>query len=305
MSFFVGLTVLATDTIEFVPDSCIAVVTISNLQSDQGLSWILDNWINSPRESPLRDFFRSTVPQEISVAVFPPKRESQLSLTLLMNFSKKTNIDLEKLNKVIASDNTATIRNISYKGSIIHYVEEKDPKNEYAAYCIFKDMIFISTDVSLLKEAIGGSSIKNSIGYKKLKAQFPQKGDGLLLADNKNHKFVKFLRPLEEKWKMTLFLAAEHLEWMGSMFDMVDSTRVNGQILFKGTDDPHMDDIVDDAEFLGEAIKRKFIAEKISYSSEVKVKNRTVILTFTIEGIEPLWQRLFANGVLSLIRPEQ
>ena len=57
--------------------------------------------------------------------------------------------------------------------------------------------------------------------------------------------------------------------------------------------------------FLGEAIKRKFIAEKINYSSEVRVKNRTVILTFTIEGIEPLWKRLFAKGVLSLIQPEQ
>ena len=88
-------------------------------------------------------------------------------------------------------------------------------------------------------------------------------------------------------------------------FDVVDSTRVNGQILFKGVDDKHMNDIVDDAEFLGEAFKRKFIAEKINYSSEVKVKDRTVILTFTIEGIEPLWKRLFAKGVLSLIQPEQ
>jgi hypothetical protein len=98
---------------------------------------------------------------------------------------------------------------------------------------------------------------------------------------------------------MTLFIAAGHLEWLGSMFDVVDSTRVTGQILFKGIDNPHMDDIVYKADFLGEAIKRKFIAEKINNSSEVKVQNRTVILTFTIEGIVPLWKRPFVKGVLS------
>jgi len=35
------------------------------------------------------------------------------------------------------------------------------------------------------------------------------------------------------------------------------------------------------------------------------VKDKTVVLTFDIQGLEPLWKRLFEQGVLELFRPER
>lgn len=72
-----------------------------------------------------------------------------------------------------------------------------------------------------------------------------------------------------------------------------------------GTDASRIEEIRDDAEFLGEAFRRKFIAEKIGYTSKVEVKDKTVVLTFDIQGLEPLWKRLFEQGVLELFRPER
>jgi hypothetical protein len=103
---------------------------------------------------------------------------------------------------------------------------------------------------------------------------------------------------------MTLLLSSEYLEYMASSFDVVNASKVSGTFVFQGADRGRIDEIKDDAEFMGEAFKRKFMAEKIQYSSKVEVKDSTVTLTFQIEGLEPLWKKLFEQGVLNLFRPE-
>ena len=104
---------------------------------------------------------------------------------------------------------------------------------------------------------------------------------------------------------MTLLLSAEDLEWLGFSFVIIDSNRISGVFTFQGTPDAFIEDIQDDAEFLGEAFKRKFIAEKIDYSGEVEVKDMTVRLKFHIEGVEPLWKELYKKGPLSVINPRE
>ena len=90
---------------------------------------------------------------------------------------------------------------------------------------------------------------------------------------------------------------------MGFSFDIVDSNRISGEFTFQGGPGASIEDIQDDAEFLGEAFKRKFIAERIDYSGTVEVKDMTVRLEFNIEGVEPLWKELYKKGPLSVIRP--
>ena len=124
--------------------------------------------------------------------------------------------------------------------------------------------------------------------------------DGLLFTDNEATQFVRFLRPLEDKWGMSLLLSADYLQWMGASFDFIDSQRVSGKFVFQGKDTSHIEDIQDDADFLGETFKRKFMAEKIEYEGDVIVIDNTVTLDFQITGLEPLWTKLFKKGVLSL-----
>jgi hypothetical protein len=298
-----AFTIEAAETPKFVPDSCISVVTVSNAQNDPGISWLLDAWINSPRESPLREFFKSTAAKEMSVAVFPKKGDSPLYLLFVVNFAKGAKINKDVMNNVIMPDPDAKLQSVSYKGATINFVSVDTPE-DFSAYTVLQDKVLFGSDVDVLKEALDGPSVEKSSGYQNVRAQFPQAKDGLLFADNKGSKFLNFLQPLEKKWKMTLLLSAEYLEWMGSSFDVINSTRVAGKFVFQGKDTSYIEDIQDDAEFLGEVFKRKFIAEKIDYSSEVEVKDRTVVLNFQIDGIEPLWKKLFAQGVLSLIRPE-
>ena len=101
---------------------------------------------------------------------------------------------------------------------------------------------------------------------------------------------------------MSLLLSADYLQWMGASFDFIDSQRVSGRFVFQGKDTSHIEDIRDDAKFLGETFKRKFIADKIDYESNVEVNGTTVVLNIQIQGLEPLWTKLFEQGVLSLFQ---
>jgi hypothetical protein len=80
--FSVAVGIEAAETADFIPESCIAVVSISSAHKDPGISWLINAWINSPRESPLRDFLNATAVREFSVAVFPTTGDSSLNLLL-------------------------------------------------------------------------------------------------------------------------------------------------------------------------------------------------------------------------------
>ncbi len=295
---------LVAETQQVIPNSSIAHVTISEVQKDSGLNWLLDSWIHSPRKSPLRRFFRSNAPAEMSVAVFPQDNSSSLNLLLAVELSGKKQIDNSVLDLIILPENDAKVNSLKYRNHILRFVSAEDTGEEFSAYTVWNDNVLVGTNIDVLKYAVEGTSVVQSAGYKKVRSRFPQDTDGFFFTDNENLKFARFLHPLEDKWKMSLLLSAEYLEWMGAAFDVVDSTRVNGQFVFQGKDTSHIDDIRDDAEFLGEAFKRKFMAEKINYSSSVEVSGSTVVLDFKIAGIKPLWEKLFEQGVLSVIRPE-
>jgi len=240
----------------------------------------------------------------MSVAVFPQEGTSSLSLLLAVELSGKKKIDNSVFDAIILPETEAVVNSITYKNHILRFVSTEDTNEEFSAYTVWNNKVLVGTNMDVLKYAVDGPAMVQSAGYKNVRSMFPKDTDGFLFADNENLKFARFLHPLEDKWKMSLLLSAEYLEWMGAAFDVVDSTRVNGQFVFKGKDTSHIDDIQDDAEFLGEAFKRKFMAEKIDYSSSVEVDGSTVVLDFKIAGIKPLWEQLFEQGVLSVIRPE-
>jgi hypothetical protein len=291
------------DSSAYVPADCVSMVTVSNIQSDPGISWMLGSWINSPRQSPLRELLKVTKINQISVAVLPSEGDSDGFLLCVIDPGQKTRLDMEKVANVILPEPEARVQSLAYRGSTIFYTQSEE-KEDFSAYAITPDRLLLyGSHLDVLKKSLDGPSVVKSAGYQKAVAYFPRSKDGMLFADNSGARFVEFLQPLEKKWNMTLLLSAEYLDWMGSTFDMIDSNRAAGTFVFQGADTGHMDEIKDDAEFLGEAFKRKFMAEKIDYTSAVEVKGSSVVLNMQIEGLEPLWKKLFEQGVLSLIRP--
>jgi hypothetical protein len=307
-SFMIAVTCTAfaadQETQKRIPDGCIAVITVPNIQTDPGISWMINAWLSSKRQSPLKELFKIAPPQEMSVAFFPETKDAPMRLLIVIAVSKSAGLDKAKMEEVIKGEADSQIETSSSKGTAIAYRSGQKKPMDFSAYAVLQNQIIFGSDVSVVQKALDGPSVAGSPNYQKVASQSAKVRDALLFADNAGSQFAKFLGPLEKKWKLALLLSAESLQYMGSSFDIVDSSKVSGSIVFQAADKDRIGDIKDDAEFLGEAFKRKFIAEKIQYSGKVEVSDMTVRLTFQIQGLEPLWKKLFDQGVLELFTPE-
>jgi hypothetical protein len=291
------------EALKYIPDSCFSVVTVSNVQNDRGVRWLMDAWINSPRESPLRDLLSTVQAQEISVALFPTEGGEELHMLLVMRLPKGKEVPTELLDNLLETKSGGSLISSSYNGIQITSTTEQGFR-DYAAHAAVQDIVLAAATPDILKSSLDGPSIERNAVYKNMRSEISSGQDGLLFINNDGGQFVQFFRPLEDKWGMSLLLSADHIQWMGVSLDFVDSQRVTGKFVFQGKDASHVVDIQDDAEFLGETFKRKFMAEKIEYGSDVQVDGRTVLLNLEISGLEPLWTKLFEQGVLSLFRLE-
>ncbi|MBN2441903.1 MAG: hypothetical protein JXJ04_11165 [Spirochaetales bacterium] len=292
-------------TTKYIPESSNSVVLCKNMQGDEGLKWIYNTWINSPRDdSVMRHFVKTVGLKELSVAVFPPENGFSLYMIIVLEIPADAKINPDLLNTMLLKGletKGAGMKSMDYKSKKITYVHNKPVKDELSAYCIIDNIIVLATDPELLKKAIDGPAATESAHYKDAQSLVSSSRDCFYFAENSEGRFAQFLQPLEKKWKLSLLLSVEDLLWLGSSFDIVDSNKATGEIIFTGADKAAMDDIVDDAEFIGEAFKRKFTAEKINYTGVVDVAENKVKLTFQIEGLEPLWTSLFKVGVINTL----
>ena len=286
-----------------IPGGCIAVITVSNVHTDPGISWMLNSWLTSQRKSPLKELLKSTAPQELSVAFFPESAAKPVNVLVVMAVAKASALDKAKLDAIVMEGEAVKLETKTYKSTLIAYANGATRPVDYGAYAVVGNSIIFGVDADIVQKAIDGPSAAAAPNYQKIVSQASPAKDALLFADNAGLKFARFLAPREKKWNLTLLLAAESLAYMGSTFDIVDSAKVSGSIIFQAADKAALADVKDDAEFIGEAFKRKFIADKVGYTGKVEVNDLTVKLTFQIDGLEPLWKKLFDKGVLELFKP--
>ncbi len=290
----------SAQTIDAVADTSVVVVRISRMASDSGVSWLSESWLTTDRETPLRDLMCQVDYREAAVTVLPSGPGDPQRIVMIIETAGAPDASLLD-QTVLAGMPTSTT---SAGGSTVTFAPSPPQGEDFAAYAIVGNTLILGSDADAVSEVLAGSPVSGSAGYQQMATFVDTDSDGLLFADNEGQSFADFLAPLERKWQMSLLLSAADLEWMASGFDVINSNRVAGTIVFKGQNAAAVPDIADDAEFLGETFRRKFVAEQIDYTSSVSVDGTVVTLQFTVEGLEPLWLRLFEQGVLSVIRPD-
>jgi hypothetical protein len=291
------------DTQRRIPSGAIAVVSVGNLQSDPGISRMLDAWQKSKKQTPLKTLINALSPQELSVAFLPESKEKPMCAIAVLALPKGISADKSQLDAAIAGTKSSKIESLTYKGSTIFFGSGKADISDFGAYALVQNQLLLGTDADAIKKAIDGPSVDGSANYAKSAGQIAQARDGLFFADNSSLQFANFLAPREKKWNMDLLLSADALAYAGASFDIQSFSKLSGSIVFQAAKADRLADIKDDAGFIGEAFRRKFIADKIQYTSKVEVKDNTVVLTFQMDGMEPLWTRLFDGGVLNLFAP--
>lgn len=295
--------VFADEARDRVPEGHVAFVSVSNMATDPGMVWLRNAWHASPRQSGLRTFFAGVSYDEVAVAVMNETVASGVPVLLLAALEPGHEFTTAQIDGVIVTDQSGEASPVSIGGTQIRSVATLDPENDFGAYSVTGNVVIFGYDAEMIAEAVAAPSATAGPEFAAFSEEVDTASDGLLFAHNRNGTFAEFLRPLEKKWGMSLLLSAESLAWMGSAFDVVDSETVVGTIVFHTTDPDAVIDLEDDAMFLGEAFRRKFMAEAIQYDSSVETSETTVTLEFRVDGLESLWTRLFEQGVLSIIQP--
>jgi len=291
------------DTQKRIPAEAVAVVTILNIQSDPGISKLIDSWFKSKRQSPLKELLKTLAPQEMSIAFLPESKDKAMRAIAVLALPKGASPDKAKLEAVIVGSKGPKVDSLGYKGATIFFGSGKANPADFGAYVLVEDQLVLGTDAAAVKKAIDGPAVDGGANYAKAVGQIAQGRDVLLFADNTDSQFANFLAPREKKWNMDLLLSADSLAYVGASFDVQSLSKLSGTIVFQAAKAGGLADVKDDAGFIGEAFKRKFIADKIQYTSKVETKDSTVILTFQMDGMEPLWTKLFDGGVLDLFAP--
>lgn len=284
-----------------VSKDAVIVASIKHGKDDPGVSYLASIWKETLKEreknytkkqEAIEDIFKQIHLPNITVAIFG-KDITKLygtggsifelpSYLILVESSDK---DFLKSKLSVLLEESENLKCETFKGG------------EF----VYGDIIAVSPDKDKLREALELSrdpknSIANLSKYQELMSKMTSHGNGTLYMDNRDWTWTKVLRELEKEWRITLLFAIDYVDSMAISFDIIDKDSASAKIVFRARDIKGIEEIKNDARFLGEVISRKFVEENVEYSSNITVSGKYVILELELKGLENIWARIFKKG---------
>ncbi|MCX7918588.1 MAG: hypothetical protein N3A72_03050 [bacterium] len=294
-----------------VASNAIVYLKVDVKSNDPGISWLFDNWVTIPRKSSIREIVAKLTPVSGIAALYPDSDPNNLQYIVILTYRQAVNNNTEFIkfiknklsNELGAKSNWTTYTESGFQ--IIYGTDTSWTKK--IGYAILDHQLIIGNNLAAIQTTIQVylRKIKHIITVPDIVAggasSIPRR-DIIIFCNNNHQHFAKFLLLREKKWKMSLLLSAEDIRSIVIEMDIINSDRLRGTMLFDVAKINRIKDVIDDAEFIGEAFRRKFIAQKIDWKSKVVTRNNYVTLEFEVGGLEPLWLELFKVGGFAIIR---
>ncbi len=301
------------DLVSLIPDDVMVVMAINSIKSDLGLSYLMElgreqskRKESSQNVAAIEKVYARMDPLQVVGAVLAEPEENIFRYIIAVNITdaskeqEKYRILLQALNTLLTRE--VELQTLTYQGHKITYSVDRwqrDPE-DISAYTCINGNVILGSGIDVLKRVImvvegKDRPVLQTKKFINMKTRLAKGLDGFIYLNNRDRKFTKILRQWEKEWHMTLLLSAESIESMGLSFDIVDPDTARGKMVFESGNEQALPDIRDDAEFVGEAIMRKFIAEKIEYTRRVAIDEEYVTLNFEVMGLKPLWARAFGK----------
>ncbi len=87
---------------------------------------------------------------------------------------------------------------------------------------------------------------------------------------------------------MVVLLSSQWLEALLLEFKLVTADSLKGRLVFRCSDQSKLNMVKNDAQFLGEVIKRKYAYSQLSYKNKVSVEGNLVILDFDVTSFKAI-----------------
>jgi hypothetical protein len=294
-----------------VTSDALAFIRIDLNPADPGLAWLYNHWLSAPRPSAIRNIVEKHSPSSAIAALYPESRESTIPYTVILTYPQVVDSSLgftKTIEKILQQeDRNEGLFSKNIQSGIPLYFAYNTIEKSGVGFILSGKWIMIGNNYSILQKTIPIIQRKQSgltayPDFIQLQQQLTITPDILIYGNNATQQFARFLSLREKKWKIKLLLSAKDIRAVIIGLDAIDADKLKGIMVFKAANTKAIPDITDDASFLGEAFRRKFIAEKIKWTSKVTTAGDYVTLQFDITGLKPLWLDLFKTGGLSLVK---
>lgn len=304
----IGWTLLTHAHAEMVSSDAVGFAEVSLNKSDPGISWMENQWLKVPRSNSIKSFMQHFKTDKATAIVYPNPQTGELrfvvveqSLENLTSPAAKRTISQIMLSEIKGDK----FKTFSYNG--IPFYSGPRPNEKYeTGYFISGNSLIWGTDLNAVQKVANVIQGKNPISslsdYQDLKSKTPSGSNVVIYMNNSQSLFSHVLGKQEKKWKMSLLLSAKNISGIILGMNFVDGDKITGSAVFKANNSAALPDIQDDAGFIGEAIRRKFVNTQITYKRQISTSGNYVTLQFEMTGLKPLMKELFEEGISSLLR---
>jgi hypothetical protein len=294
---------------EMISSDAVGFAEVSLNKSDPGISWMVNQWLKVPRSNSIKSFVQHFKTDKATAMVFTNPKTGELRFVVMEQAleNMETPAAQKTISQIMLSEIKADkFKTSSYNGKTLYFGPRADGKYE-TGYFISGNSLVWGTDLNAVKKIAdvateGKNSISTLSDYQDLKNRIPSGSNAIMYMNNSQSLFANVLAKQEKKWKMSLLLSAKDISGIILGMNFVDGDKITGSAIFKAKNSAALPDIQDDAGFIGEAIRRKFVNTKITYKRQVSTNGNYVTLQFEMNGLKPLMKELFDEGVSSLLQ---
>lgn len=177
-------------------------------------------------------------------------------------------------------------------GQNVYFDSQAESNDRLTAFSVQSDQVILASNSGLVAGCLEakrtGSNIVTTAAFKELFSEKPKEYEGFIFINNKSRRFTQELKKWETDNKMVVLMSSQWLESLLLTFTLVTDDRVKGKVFFKCSDPAKIKLMQNDAQFLGEVIKRKYAYAQLIYSHTIKVQGNQVILDFQASNFKAI-----------------
>ncbi|MBI5554897.1 MAG: hypothetical protein HY920_03460 [Elusimicrobia bacterium] len=163
------------------------------------------------------------------------------------------------------------------------------------AFSVQGSQVVLASNSGLVATCLETKTKQNSMVtaalFKELSGKIPPDYDGLIFVNNQSRKFSQDLKKWETDNKMVVLMSGQWLEAWLLEFKLLTADSLQGKIVFKCSDQSKLNMVKNDAQFLGEVVKRKYAYSQLVYKNKVAVEGNSVILDFAASNFKAILEK--------------
>ncbi len=293
----------AGEMLEYVPKSATVVFQLRHLDTAPAWQDILDLYRgklakqNDPNLVLLSYILRQF---RFSTIVGGYSRGAQLSNNILALEPQLTGQGeqfnkflVENLGSFVAVDQNWQKKEVA--GAKIYFDSRGESNEKLTSFSVAADQIILASNSDLIGQCLVAAAKHNSVTgsawYLSLANTAMKDYDGAVFINNQGREFTSYLKTWEQNNKMVVLLSKDWIDTLGFSFSFSDGNRLRGRIVFQCSQLGKVPLVKSDAEFLGEAAKRRYSAGQLDIKSKVTVNGTRVTMDFEAVNWRPIFEQ--------------